>query len=45
MGSFMGWASYDLRHWCPKCEEEYDPAYADEHEDCKDEEDEEEDDE
>ena len=41
MGQFMGWQSYDLNWFCPKCNVEYDPHYAFEHKDCKDEEDEE----
>lgn len=35
MGTFLGWASYDLNWYCPYCEEEYDPEYANEHEHCK----------
>ena len=25
MGEFLGWASYDIRHFCPYCNESYDP--------------------
>ena len=44
MGQFLGWASYDIKRWCPHCEEEYDhdPEYADEHRHCKEKEEEDE---
>ena len=32
MGEFLGWASYDIKSFCPHCNEFYEEDY--EHEDC-----------
>ena len=34
MGQFLGWASYDLKHYCKYCRDFYDEEESHEHEDC-----------
>ena len=34
MGQFLGWASYDLPHYCKYCRDFYDEEESHEHEDC-----------
>jgi hypothetical protein len=35
MGTFLGWATYDLKMFCEHCQEYFDPEYKDEHMECE----------